>query len=890
MKRTLLLVLGALGLVVVAALVLIRLPATQRWALHRAAAGVPGLALQVDAVSAGLGAAELDGISLTYEGTTVRLPHLVAQYDGWRLLTRRELLLTQLEANDVQVTLATPDAAAPGQPAAAALSPAAAGLLAPLQLPLRATVTGVQIGGRLRVSAAQELTFSAQGALLQPGTTAGLDLAATWSDRTPAALAANLDWVGRLAVRTSATGLVERVELAGSLAVPTASKTAATPGLITRAVAAREADGVETIEVEARLSTAKDREAPLILASLRQSPDASRPKGQWQVALRREQFAGILDLERLPDFSAEGQGTFELAPASGDFAAEGRATVAVAKLQRFRRELAPLGALTAQAEFAAERRGDELRLARLTASVSDGRAPVLTVALLQPVNYRFDTQAVAFGDATQDLARVELAGVPLTWAQPWLADATLGGTLAAGELRLKGAGSAWSVVTTRPFTFSGVRFGRGGQAWADQLGGELAVRASVDGAAWKLEQLSLALRSAAQPSPGAIQLRLEAGQDAAGQGRFQLPFTLEVADRKTQLTLAGDWRVSAGERQLSAQLSGDTVHLRDLAGLAAFLPKPEAAAEKPGQPGPGSAAKRIATKDAAPFWAGLEARATIDLRRLVLDSEEVTGLQATLVADARHLALERLVGRTKQAPLEANATLAFDATKPSPYTLQGACRFPGFDLGAWMRAAHPGEEPMIETVLDVTAKLEGQGGTLDEVIERVRGDFSVSGGPGVLRIKDKRVETASALGGLVLGLLSKERQQKAAVVAGSQLLEEMRVFRFDRLEAALARGEDLNLQFKTIDVRSAEKRLSGSGTAQHVAGRTIDAYPLRLELRLAGKGNFGVLLDKAGLLGTGQDELGYQRLREPFTVTGTVGEPDWKRLLAQLAAGLALGG
>ncbi|HLP01603.1 MAG TPA: hypothetical protein VK163_06230, partial [Opitutaceae bacterium] len=65
--------------------------------------------------------------------------------------------------------------------------------------------------------------------------------------------------------------------------------------------------------------------------------------------------------------------------------------------------------------------------------------------------------------------------------------------------------------------------------------------------------------------------------------------------------------------------------------------------------------------------------------------------------------------------------------------------------------------------------------------------------------------------------------------------------------------------------------------------------PLQLELRLAGKDNFGVLLDKAGLLGGTKDELGYFTMREAFRVTGTVGEPNWKAMLAELAAGLASG-
>ena len=35
------------------------------------------------------------------------------------------------------------------------------------------------------------------------------------------------------------------------------------------------------------------------------------------------------------------------------------------------------------------------------------------------------------------------------------------------------------------------------------------------------------------------------------------------------------------------------------------------------------------------------------------------------------------------------------------------------------------------------------------------------------------------------------------------------------------------------------------------------------------RGNFGVLLDRANLLDGSKDDLGYMRLREPFSVGGT---------------------
>ena len=634
-------------------------------------------------------------------------------------------------------------------------------------------------------------------------------------------------------------------------------------------------------------------DAPLVRATMDHRAQSGQVSGTWEVRLRREQLDGVCDLARVPEFSVAAQGAFGMVVASGEYSATGRASVSVAELQRLRREFVGLGALTGTLDFSLAHQGEQLRLPKLAASVSDAHGPVLALETLQPVGYRLDTQTADFAQADKDLMRLEISNLPLVWAQPWLADATLGGTLTSGEVRLKGAGGNWAVATLRPFVFSGMRFARGQEVLADRLGGELALRGTLAGGAWSVDALDLSLRSDAPASPfGAIKAKLEARQDAAGRGRLALPVTLDNGGRRSQLRFEGEWTLAAGKlAAATAKIGGETVFLRDLLGLAALAPSNSGATapvattgvkKTPAAPGSGP-------KDTQAFWAGLDGRVELDLKRLVLETEELTGVQATFVCDAQRLSLERFAARTKRAPLEAAFGVTFDATKAVPYALSGSGKVPGFDVGAWLRAASPGEEPAIETVLEVTAKLEGAGANLDDLLAGVRGEFVLQGGPGVLRIKDKRVEAASALGGLVLGLLSKDKQQKPAVAAGSQLLDEMREFRFERIDASLLRAADLNLQFRTIDVRSAEKRLSGAGVARHVAGKTFDGYPLTLEMRLAGKGNFGVLLDRANLLDGSKDDLGYLRLREPFSVGGTLGRPDWKRMLVTLGAGLVGG-
>ncbi len=888
-RRILWFALGAL-LLVIGLLVVVRLPATQRVLLLHATAGVPGLDLQVRRVSAGFSAAELDGVDVRYEGRVVRFPHVKIVYSGWSLLVRRELVVNELVATDLELELAGGERGhGPTANGSGTAAEAFAGFLAPLRLPMRTTVDSVEIGGKVRIDASTTVNFSAQGRLLLPGQEARTDLQLEWRDTTTGAAAKELDWVGRLATTASADGMVQRIQITGTLAVPRRTTGAPEHGLATNlAVSDEGSNGVEAIEAVVRLSTAKETDTPLLKATMRHRRAADSLEGDWALQLRREQFEGMLDMNALPDFSALANGSFRVAAASGDFAAEGEATVTVPNLQRWRREFAALGTVSGKVGFAVERRGRELRLARLAVELGDGRGAGLKLEALQPVGYQTDTGTVDFQRPDTDLLRLAVSGLPLAWAKPWLGDTELGGTIGSGELRFKGAGSAWTVATAQPFAFTNVSFGCGKRTAIDRVSGELAVRATIDGAKWAVETLELKLRSGGGTPFDALTLALS-GSGEAGRGSVRLPVTLESGGRRSDLSVAADWATTGDVRTGRARLQGDTVFVRDFGALAALAPS---GAERPvpaKKVGGAKVKAAVPVADHEAFWAGMAGRVDVELGRVVLETEELRGVRAALVCDAQHLALEQLSAKTKNNALEAKCGVTFDGAKAAPYALEGSGAFPGFDLGAWLRAANTAEEPALETVVDVTAKVAGQGVNREDLIAGLRGDFVLKGGPGILRIKDKKVETASALGGLVLGLLSKEKQQKPAVAAGAQLIEELREFRFDQLEVSLLRGDDLNLQLRTIDIRSAEKRLSGTGVARHVAGRTIDEYPLELEMRLAGKGNFGALLEQASLLDGSKDELGYLRLRQPFTVTGKVGAPNWKKMLAQLGAGLLLG-
>ncbi|MDA1047117.1 MAG: hypothetical protein O3A82_09345 [Verrucomicrobia bacterium] len=73
------------------------------------------------------------------------------------------------------------------------------------------------------------------------------------------------------------------------------------------------------------------------------------------------------------------------------------------------------------------------------------------------------------------------------------------------------------------------------------------------------------------------------------------------------------------------------------------------------------------------------------------------------------------------------------------------------------------------------------------------------------------------------------------------------------------------------------------------AGEVFKSGKQKLSLTIGAKGNFGLILDAAGMLSEGKQEMGYRLLKlEPIVVEGTWREPDFVNLIRLLASGLGL--
>ena len=241
---------------------------------------------------------------------------------------------------------------------------------------------------------------------------------------------------------------------------------------------------------------------------------------------------------------------------------------------------------------------------------------------------------------------------------------------------------------------------------------------------------------------------------------------------------------------------------------------------------------------------------------------------------------------TADMPVRSN----FVAKELQPYTLTGSVNIPGFDVGAFLRAANPNEAPALETKLAIAAKLDGRGQTLPDLVQNVHGELDVSGSKGILLALGNKGRQAAGIASIGLRLLGAVAGSDTSSALG-ELTGYLNEMPFDHFTMHVNRGADLNLNLTSLEFISPETRLTGHGTIQYQKGVSIADQPLHVEMQLAGKDHLAFLLGKTNLLGGQQDDKGYSMMSAPFVIGGTPAKPDssqlWKIVGSATASALA---
>ena len=400
---------------------------------------------------------------------------------------------------------------------------------------------------------------------------------------------------------------------------------------------------------------------------------------------------------------------------------------------------------------------------------------------------------------------------------------------------------------------------------------------------------------------GDLDLTLRASVKADGSGTVILPLTLTSAARKSDVTIDGTFgKASDGRTFLfTGKVTGDQIVVDDFMPLAALAPaSPQASkspAPAPGRPAPAPSPAPKPTRDTEPFWKGVNGQAEVDLKRVLYGKDyTVSAIRGKAVITDSKLSLDSLNGAFNGTPFKVGGSLAFNATQPKPYTMAGNVDVTGFDVGAFLRAANPKDEPSMETKVTVKGTVGGTAATVDSLADGATGKFDVTGSKGVLRALSKSSTAGKVVGGVstaasvavgIFNALGKTPPAQASAAAETtvDLAKALGEIQIDDFKMSVERGNDLNIRLNTLEFTSSVVHITGKGQINHAAGTPIQEQQMAVEVSMGAKGAIGGLLRAARVLGSETDAKGYSLVRQPFTIRGTPTKPDSSELWKMIA-------
>lgn len=561
-------------------------------------------------------------------------------------------------------------------------------------------------------------------------------------------------------------------------------------------------------------------------------------------------------------------------------------------------------------------------LAGATLDVSCRSSDDLTVNTTEPLVLRgvsatLDGKpAVQALDLTADLTatkRGEVVAYQVRRVELKQGDAALARVVVSGEARLgkrltlaaKGeleADAAALMQQPAAAQFATLSRGKVSSTFDANLGDTINAQATVAARGLVAKQNNQAL--------GDLEVKLDATMKDDGSGKITAPLTMTNASRRSDVTIEGAFGKSSDQKSFlfTGKVSSNQIFVDDFQPLTAIAPGDTAPASTAPNPAtrqptivraPGRAeapananakpAAAPAKADATPFWAGVQGKVDVDLKKIVYGKDyTISGVHGTAVVTEDKLSLDGLEGRFKENPFKLAGGVTFAKAQAVPYALTASADVQGLDIGEILRAANPNEQPTFETKASVVAQLHGNGGTLAELAKNAYGKFELNGTQGVTRLLAKRggASTAVNLASAALAILGATQKNEGtaqALTAASELTRLLNTVRFDSVKVQVERAQDLSFKLTSIEILSPILHTSGNGTVASKSTEDVANAPMNIVLSLGAKGELAYALQRAGLLGTQQDANGYVQMARTFTIGGTPSKPDNSALWAILA-------
>jgi hypothetical protein len=315
---------------------------------------------------------------------------------------------------------------------------------------------------------------------------------------------------------------------------------------------------------------------------------------------------------------------------------------------------------------------------------------------------------------------------------------------------------------------------------------------------------------------------------------------------------------------------------------AAAAPRPAApAGAAPAVPPPRTAPVAAGPRPGPP-WGPWRGRFTLAVRQLTLDGNEIDNLSGQLEITDRAFILHNLSGAMFDGRWSADFKTDFQPGAPGgDNELTAHFRIAAFDAGRVVRHTFPQEIARIDGRLDLDVSLSGRATRFEDLVPQATGTFALSAHHGTLRLTLPKQEMISS--GLILGgalTFSPEMKALGRVVSRLQSMP------FDELSASGRLEADGALHLEDFRLDSPDLRMVATGQLADAKTGDLMKQALQMQASLYAKNDLAVILGGMKLLNApGAD--GYQPLRQPFAVAGTVGQPDLHPLYDFLAQGVA---
>ncbi len=784
------------AVLVLAAFVLVFNSSFQTWAVRRALAGQPGIA--IGHVDAGFSSVELRAVEVTRNSVHLSAPVIRARIPVIPLLWSRRVSISRLEARDWSVELENPgkaDAVArdPESGPADAVS-GFTGVFNSLQLPCDVAIDSVDLAGIARLKGSP---FSAHvtvtGGNLGVGRDARFDVRSETLVEGDSATTVLVE--GQLTARMDTARTFRRV----GAALRATATGARLPSHVTVAgdiTAVRDARA-ETYTIE--LSGGQRR----LVSILAEFPVAAKAiNGTWKLDVRDTDVTPFVPGRVLPTFAATGEGKLDADVAFTAVHATGRFDAAVDRLGVLWPELAVVGAARLTADIDVARRGDVLSISRLNVAALSGSKPVATVRSLQAFEFNASSGQLVPTDAARELLGIVLEGVPLAWAKPFTPDLAVNGEDLRGELVATPRASGFTFKTKTPLTIGGLSVSRRGAPLLQALDVSLTTSGDYTPQGWQVELAAVSSRSGGRP---VLMLDSRAGRLAGTEQAVKATGLLSldlgalsaqpVARNVVALTRGDatvEFAASLGEtRKIDAKVaiknivagsasapvnlpavtggvradySADgswTIHApislqregreSDLSLYGTLTPRSKGAAFDAqltskslsvddvrafaaAVPAITSTAAGEPSQASTPAWAGLDGSVTLNLASVRYSEKlEVRNVTGKLRLSGGTVNVEDVRGGVGEGTATVSGALSFDATADRPYSASADLELTDFDPGPLFLIVNPRQQPTVEGRFTVSTHLRSRAARVAQLPSRAYGEFDLRSRSGTFR-------------------------------------------------------------------------------------------------------------------------------------------------------------